>query len=80
MSPTETLAALHDSEINFRLDVQYDSMWNWTIRGRNGALAGGIANNIVQAAKQMAEAATQHFPKSDFARRMAQATPTKEQK
>ena len=68
MTPTEILQAVHDSQINFRIDCQYDSVWSWTLHGRAGALDGGLANNILQLSHSLADAAVKYFPDSDFAR------------
>jgi len=68
MTPTEILQAIHDSEINFRIDCQYDSVWSWTLHGRAGALAGGLANNLLQLSQALADAAVRYFPDSDFGR------------
>ena len=81
MSPTETLQALYDSEINFRIDTFWDAGFDWSLGDQmNGWKAGDNATTFAAAVEALAAAAREHYPDStftlgpeEFAKRLAAA-------
>ena len=68
----ETLKALYDSEINFKLETFWDSGVDWELGDRlNGVKARGLADSIDEAVEELAAAARVHFPASVFSRAVA---------
>jgi len=65
--PNEVLQRLYDSEINLRIGWIWAGGVTWQLGDKhNGWKAGGNAATVALAAVELAKAAAEHFPGSDF--------------
>jgi hypothetical protein len=67
---TRVLQRLYESEINFLVRAFWDAGFDWGLGDEvNGIIEAGHAGSFDEAVADLAKAAIEHFPNSDFARR-----------
>ncbi len=65
--PSQTLEAIHQSEINFEISTLWAAGFSWKLGDPfNGYHAEGNADTFYDAVRQLADAVCRHFPASAF--------------
>lgn len=68
-SAEQTLQALYDSEINFRIECFWDAGFNWSLGTEYaGFETCGTENTYAEAVSALAAAAVDRYPRSKFAK------------
>jgi hypothetical protein len=69
MTRPSELQRLCDSEVNFTISTLWDCGFSWQLGDElNGYVADGCAASFDEAVAEIAQAALEHFPNSQFAR------------
>lgn len=71
----DILQALYDSEINCEIRWLWDGGIDWKLFGAGTEIIDGNEPTMTEAVYELARAAINHFPDSDFAKRFPELKP-----